>query len=88
MGLTWTTMKPLVLILISAYNAERWVADAIQPAIRQTRQRKEIIVADDGSTDRTADIVKQFGSKIKLVSTENGGLCAAVTGFGRQMATI
>ncbi len=71
-------MKPLVSILIPAYNAERWVADAIQSAIRQTWQRKEIIVVDDGSTDRTADFAKQFGSKIKLVSTENGGLCAAV----------
>jgi len=71
-------MKPLVSILIPAYNAERWVADAIQSAIRQTWARKEIIVLDDGSTDRTAKIAKQFTSTIKLVSTANQGLCAAV----------
>ena len=71
-------MRPLVSILIPAYNAERWVADAIQSALRQTWQRKEIIVVDDGSTDRTAEIAKRFGSKIKLVSTPNRGLCAAV----------
>jgi glycosyltransferase involved in cell wall biosynthesis len=71
-------MKPLVSILIPAYNAERWVAEAIQSAVCQTWAHKEIIVVDDGSTDRTAEVAKQFGSKIKLVSTPNRGLCAAV----------
>jgi glycosyltransferase involved in cell wall biosynthesis len=43
-------MKPLVSILIPAYNAERWIADAIMSAPAQTWPRKEIIVVDDGST--------------------------------------
>ena len=46
-------MEPLVSILIPAFNAERWIADAIQSAIGQTWTRKEIIVVDDGSTDQT-----------------------------------
>ena len=71
-------MRPFISILIPAYNAELWVADAIQSAVCQTWARKEIIVVDDGSTDRTAEIAKRFGSKIKLVSTPNRGLCAAV----------
>ncbi len=71
-------MRPFISILIPAYNAELWVADAIQSAVCQTWAHKEIIVVDDGSTDRTAEIAKQFGSKIKLVSTPNRGLCAAV----------
>jgi glycosyltransferase involved in cell wall biosynthesis len=71
-------MKPLVSILIPAYNAEKTIAYSIQSAIGQTWQRKEIIVVDDGSTDSTAKIVRRFGSKVTVVSTENQGLSAAI----------
>ena len=72
-------MKPLVSILIPAYNAEEWIADTLQSAIAQTWQRKEIIVVDDGSTDRTAEVARRFASKgVKVVSTTNQGLSAAV----------
>src|SRR5208337_3854916 len=51
----------------------------IESAIAQTWQRKEIIVVDDGSRDRTGEIVGRFASKgITVVSTENQGLSAAV----------
>jgi glycosyltransferase involved in cell wall biosynthesis len=53
-------MKPLVSILIAAYNAEETIADTLKSAIGQTWPRKEIIVVDDGSTDRTAEVVRQF----------------------------
>jgi glycosyltransferase involved in cell wall biosynthesis len=70
-------VKPLVSILIPAYNAEEFVADAIRSAMDQTWDRKEIIVVDDGSTDRTAEIAKGFTSKgIVFVSTENQGAAA------------
>jgi glycosyltransferase involved in cell wall biosynthesis len=69
-------MKPLVSILIPAYNAEDTIADTLESAIAQTWQRKEIIVVDDGSTDRTAEVVQQF-KDVKLVSTENQGLSGA-----------
>lgn len=72
-------MKPLVSIIIPAYNAEQWIAQSLQSAIAQTWQRKEIIVIDDGSTDRTAEVARRFASKeVKVVSTPNGGLSAAV----------
>ncbi|MGB6546645.1 MAG: glycosyltransferase [Candidatus Acidiferrales bacterium] len=70
---------PLVSILIPAYNAEEWIAYTLESAIAQTWQRKEIIVVDDGSTDRTGEIARRFASKeVNIVSTENRGLCAAV----------
>jgi glycosyltransferase involved in cell wall biosynthesis len=70
---------PLVSILIPAYNAEPWIAESILSAVAQTWQRKEIIVIDDGSTDRTAEVARRFASKgVKVVSTENRGLSAAV----------
>jgi len=67
-------MKPLVSILIPAYNAEEWIADTLQSAIGQTWPRKEIIVVDDGSTDRTAEVARRFASKeVAVVSKENQG---------------
>jgi glycosyltransferase involved in cell wall biosynthesis len=71
-------MKPLVSILIPAYNSEEWIADTLRSALAQTWQRKEIIVVDDGSRDRTAEVARQFASKeITVVSVENGGAAAA-----------
>jgi glycosyltransferase involved in cell wall biosynthesis len=69
-------MRALVSILITAYNAENTIAYTLESAIAQTWQRKEIIVIDDGSTDRTAEVVRQF-KNVKLVSTENQGLSGA-----------
>src|SRR6266513_3189895 len=69
-------MKPLVSVLITAYNAEDTIADTLDSALAQTWPRKEIIVVNDGSTDRTADVVRQF-KEVKLVSTENHGLSGA-----------
>lgn len=70
--------KPLVSILIPAYNAQEWLAETISCAVNQTWPRKEIILIDDGSTDRTAEIARSFVPKIALVSTENRGLSAAL----------
>ena len=67
-------MTPLVSILIPAYNAERWIADTIRSALAQTWPRKEIIIVDDGSRDRTLSIARQFASKdVYVVTQENQG---------------
>lgn len=72
-----THMKPLVSILIPAYNAEAWIADSIRSALQQTWPRKEIIVVDDGSTDHTAEIARKFSSKeVQVVVKENEGASA------------
>jgi len=71
-------MKPLVSILIPAYNAEEFIADAIRSAIAQTWRHKEIIVVDDGSTDGTAEVARGFASKnVVVLSKENQGAAAA-----------
>ncbi|MBA2678175.1 MAG: glycosyltransferase family 2 protein [Ktedonobacteraceae bacterium] len=69
-------MKPLVSILICAYNADKTIADTLRSAVTQTWQHKEIIVVDDGSSDRTADVVRRFKG-VTLISTENQGFSAA-----------
>jgi glycosyltransferase involved in cell wall biosynthesis len=70
-------VKPLVSILISAYNAQEWIGYTLQSAISQTWPRKEIIMVDDGSTDKTAAVAQKFASKgVTVVSTKNRGLSA------------
>jgi glycosyltransferase involved in cell wall biosynthesis len=71
-------MKPLVSILIPAYNAEEWIAETIRSAIAQTWPRKEIIVVDDGSSDGTLAVAEGFASKdIAIVSISHQGAAAA-----------
>lgn len=73
-------MQPLVSILIPAYNAEKWIAQTIRSAVGQTWPRKEIIVVDDGSKDRTAEVARQFASRqVIVVSRENQGAAATRT---------
>jgi glycosyltransferase involved in cell wall biosynthesis len=71
-------MPPLISTLIPAYNAERWIADTIQSALNQTWPRKEIIIVDDGSRDRTLRVARQFASElVSVVTQENQGAAAA-----------
>jgi glycosyltransferase involved in cell wall biosynthesis len=71
-------MKPLVSILIPAFNSQEWIADTLRSAIAQTWERKEIIVVDDGSTDQTLAMARQFESNcIRVVTQENQGAAAA-----------
>src|SRR6266478_2234772 len=70
-------MKPLVSILIPAFNAQTWLADTLRSAITQTWQRKEIIVVDDGSSDQTLAIARQFESDCVYVVTQNNHGAAA-----------
>ena len=71
-------MKPLVSILIPAYNAERFLAETIRSAQRQSWARKEVLIVDDGSKDNTLALANSFASaEIKVVAQPNQGAAAA-----------
>ena len=71
-------VRPLVSILIPAYNAQGWISDSLRSAIAQTWEPKEIIVVDDGSTDRTLAIARRFESdQLRVVTQSNQGAAAA-----------
>lgn len=71
-------MKPRVSILIPAFNAEKWLASTLRSAIAQTWQEKEIIIVNDGSSDKTLTIARQFESSlVQVVSQKNQGAAAA-----------
>jgi glycosyltransferase involved in cell wall biosynthesis len=68
---------PLVSILVPAFNAQEWIADTLRSALAQTWARKEIIVVDDGSSDQTLAIARQFESGcVRVVTQKNRGAAA------------
>lgn len=66
-------MEPRVSILIPCYNAERWVAEAIESALAQTWPNKEVIVVDDGSKDKSFEIVQRYAGRIRCETQPNRG---------------
>ena len=66
-----------VSVVIPTYNYGRFIAEAIESVLRQTRAADEIIVVDDGSTDDTEAVVTRFGDKVRYVRQKNAGVCAA-----------
>lgn len=67
-----------VSVIIPAYNAEQYVAKAIESCLIQTDVPHEIIVVDDGSTDGTAEIAESFPSPVRVIRlSENVGLPGA-----------
>ena len=66
-------MAPLVSILIPCYNAERWVGTAIRSALAQTYPRTEVVAIDDGSTDGSRAVLRQFEPAIAWEAQPNRG---------------
>lgn len=77
--------KPLISVIIPAYNCERYVAEAISSALAQTYRPSEIIVINDGSTDGTEQAILQFGNSIRYYTQSNRGLGAS-RNRGAQLA--
>ena len=69
---------PLVSIIIPVYNGENFVREAIDSALAQTYKNIEVIVVNDGSTDKTEEILKSYGDKIIFYSKQNGGVSSAL----------
>jgi glycosyltransferase involved in cell wall biosynthesis len=70
-------MNSLVSVLIPAYNAERWIGETLHSALAQSWPQKEIIVVNDGSTDQTLAVARQFASReVSVVTHENQGAAA------------
>ncbi|HXH97494.1 MAG TPA: glycosyltransferase family A protein [Gaiellaceae bacterium] len=68
--------RPLVSVIMAAYNAELYVAAALESVLAQDWDPFEVVLVDDGSTDRTGEIVQAF-SGVRYVRQENAGPSAA-----------
>jgi glycosyltransferase involved in cell wall biosynthesis len=69
--------SPLVTVIVAAYNEERHIAQCIESLLQQSYRPIEIIVVDDGSTDRTAQVAREFQS-VRLISQEHLGKATAI----------
>jgi glycosyltransferase involved in cell wall biosynthesis len=57
--------NPLVTVIVAAYNSENYISNCIESIISQSYDNIEIIVVDDGSTDKTAEIVKRYKKEVR-----------------------
>ena len=84
---TNTEYKPLVSIVIPAYMAANYLAEAIDSALAQTYENIEIIVVNDGSPDdgATREIALRYGDQIRYFEKPNGGSSSALNYGIREM---
>ena len=64
---------PTIAVVIPAYNSAPYLAETLAAITGQSRPPDEIIVVDDGSTDNTAQIARDFGAPVRCISIDNGG---------------
>lgn len=78
---------PLVSIIVPAYNAEKYIGTTLDSLVKQMLQDIEIIIVNDGSTDKTKDVCKHFffDRRIKYAEKDNGGTGSALN-FGHSLA--
>ncbi|RYZ19053.1 MAG: glycosyltransferase family 2 protein, partial [Chitinophagaceae bacterium] len=70
--------NPLVSVCMPAYNAEKYIGEALDSLLDQSYPNLEIVVVNDGSTDGTGDILNQYEKRgIRVIHQENRGQCAA-----------
>ena len=69
--------SPLISCIIPVFNAERFLAEAIDSVFAQTYRPIEVIVVDDGSTDGSAEVAARYGDRVRYIFQENQGHASA-----------
>lgn len=80
--------KPKISIIIPVYNGANYLGQAIESVLQQTYKNYEIIVVNDGSTDRNATraVAMSYGNQIQYLEKDNGGVATALN-FGIRRMT-
>lgn len=71
------TDAPLVSVVIPAYNASRFLRETLDSVLAQTHDPVEILLVDDGSTDATPEIAKEYEGSVRYIRQDNKGVSAA-----------
>jgi cellulose synthase/poly-beta-1,6-N-acetylglucosamine synthase-like glycosyltransferase len=85
------TPSPLVSIIIPAYNEEKVIANCVKSILNSNYKNFEIILVDDGSTDRTLQVMRRYKNppRVQVMTQPNSGKAAALnTGFQRAKGEI
>ncbi|MCF8532019.1 MAG: glycosyltransferase [Reyranella sp.] len=76
-----TTARPAdVTAIVTTYNRANYLGDALDSVLGQTVPPTQVIVVNDGSTDRTADVLRGYGERIEVIDQENVGKPHALNG--------
>lgn len=70
-------MSAFISCIVPVYNGERFLAEALESILAQTLPPREIIIVDDGSTDRTAEVAAAYGDHVIYRRQENAGPASA-----------
>ena len=65
--------QPLISVIIPVYNCDHYLGEAIESVLSQTYRPLEILIIDDGSTDKSAEIAKSFIPSVKYYYQPNSG---------------
>jgi hypothetical protein len=68
----------LVSVVIPVFNSGKFLQESLESVINQTYKNIEIICVDDGSTDESPEILKQYSNKISIITQKNSGLAHAL----------
>jgi glycosyltransferase involved in cell wall biosynthesis len=80
-GASTAAASPVVSVVMAAYNADNFIAEAVESVLSQTCESLELVVVDDGSTDDTAEILDGFAEsdpRIRILHQANSGMVAAL----------
>lgn len=67
-----------ISVVMSVWNGAAYLREAIDSILNQTYAPVELIVVDDGSTDRTSAIIKEYGDRLRLITQDNSGQAAGL----------
>jgi glycosyltransferase involved in cell wall biosynthesis len=70
-------MQPLISVIMLVYNAERYLAESLESVLSQGIESLELLVVDDGSTDRSSEIIRSYGSACSCIYQTNQGVTGA-----------
>jgi hypothetical protein len=71
-------MRRQFSIVVISYNYERYLSHAIDSALNQDYEPLEVIVVDDGSTDRSREVIRGYGERVRAIFKANGGNSSAI----------
>ena len=71
--------NPTVSVLVPVYMGERFIAEAIESALNQTYRHLEVVLVNDGSPDKSSDVIRRYlsDSRVRYLEQPNGGVAAA-----------